>query len=86
MFKVAVVPRQESQVSLEARVLRGQQVLQDRPACKDPLDNVATEAMMANQEVKAPRAPKDLLGHWQLIGNSVCGKILTTERTLDWSR
>jgi len=62
VVKVAVVPRQESQVSLEALVPRDLQVLQVRPGRKDQWGRVATKAMMANQEVKAFQAPRDLQG------------------------
>ena len=58
--KAAVVPRQESQASLEPLTPQGLQVLRDRPARKDPWDHVETKAKMAIQEVKASRAPRDL--------------------------
>ena len=73
-FKAAVVPRQESQVSLEALAPQDLQVLRDRPARKDPWDHVETKAKMAIQEIKASRAPRDLQGHWRVIGSSVCSK------------
>ena len=71
----AVVPRQESQVSLEALVPQDLQVLRDRLARKDPWDHVETKAKMAIQEVKASRAPRELQGHWRVTGSSVCLKI-----------
>jgi len=77
------VAHQESQVSQAARVPWDQQVLRDRPARKDPWDNVETKAMMANQEVKALQAHMDFQGRCQVTGNSVFGKISTTERILD---
>ena len=75
VVKVTVVPRQESQVSLGALVPQDPQVSRDHPAHKDPWDHVETKAKMANQEVKASRAPRDPQGHRRVTGNSVCLKI-----------
>ena len=74
-FKAAVVPPQESQVSLEALAPQDLQVLRDRPAHKDPWDHVETKAKMAIQEIKASRAPRDLQGHCRVTGSSVSSKI-----------
>ena len=73
--KAAVVLRLESPVSLGALVPQDLQVLRDRPARKDPWDRVETKAEMANQEVKASLAPRDLQGHLRVTGSSVCLKI-----------
>jgi len=62
VVKAAVVEHQESQVSLVVQVQRDQQVSRDRPARRDPWDNVETGAMMANQEAKALQAPRDFQG------------------------
>ena len=60
--KVIVFAHQESQVFQEALDPRDQQVVQDRPALKDPQAHEETKATMASQEVKAPPAPRDLKG------------------------
>ena len=60
--KVAVVPRQEYQVSLEVLVPRDQPGSRDRSARKDPWGHAESEAMMANQEAKAFQVPRDLQG------------------------
>ena len=57
---VIAFAHQESQVSQGTRDPRDHQVLRGHPAHKGPPAYEETKATMANQEAKAPQAPRDL--------------------------
>ena len=60
---VPVCARQESQVYREAQDPRDREALRVHQARKDPRDHVETGERQGNQEIKGPRAPRDLQGH-----------------------
>jgi len=64
----------------EARALQAPRALKElgaKRAHKEP------KVTLAIREAKVLQAPRDLQAHWEVTGNSVCLKILTTGRTVD---